>query len=95
MDLLDFYRGTISPRRLWVLVRQLPAESATSRALNGGQPPLSRTEHFLADLWAIWAKQDHPVRAEMEAEARNTAKLARVIELKSKFKNRKRTYGLE
>ena len=77
-----------------MLVRQLPAESALVRALNDGQPPLSRLEHFTADLWALWAKQDHPVRVEMEAKARHAAKQARVIELKAVFEKRKRTYGL-
>ena len=52
-DLLDFYRGTLSARLLWVLVRQLPAKSATVRALNGGRTPYGNTEHLLADLWAF------------------------------------------
>jgi hypothetical protein len=29
VDLLDFYRGTMSARRLWALVSNLPPESAT------------------------------------------------------------------
>lgn len=73
-----------------MLVEQLPAESATSLALNDGQPPLSRLESYVADLWALWAQKDHPGRAELEAIARNIAKL----ELRIKFQNRKRTYGL-
>lgn len=92
--MLDFYRGTLSARRLAVLVRHLPAEAAVVRALNGGQPPLSRLEHFIADLWALFAKKDHPVRAEIEAKAKAAAKQARVVELRTKFENRKRTYGL-
>lgn len=76
-------------------MRQLPAESATSRALNDGEPPLSRLESFVADLWALWAREDHPVRAEMVAKARTAAKQARVIELRSKFEKRKRVYGLK
>jgi hypothetical protein len=94
VDLLDFYRGTLSVRRLGVLVKHLPRNSAVVRALNGGQLPLSRLEHFLADLWALWAKKDHPVRAEMEAKAHAVAKEARVVELRAKFEKRKRTYGL-
>lgn len=75
-------------------MRQLPAESALSRALNGGELPWNRLEHLTADVWALWAKQDHPVRAEMEAQARSAAKLARVIELKTVFNKRKRRYGI-
>lgn len=65
------------------------------RTLNGNEPPWSRNEHLIADLWAWWAKQDHPARVEMEAKAHRTQKLARVIELKARFENRKRAYGLE
>lgn len=94
LDLLDFYRGTLSIRRLGVLVRQLPSESALSRSLNDNEPPWRRTDHLIADLWALWAKEDHPKRAAMEANARNAEKLARVIKLRTKFEKRKRTYGL-
>lgn len=95
MDLLDFYRGTLSARRLGVLVRHLPADAALVRALNGGRPHWTVTDHLIADLWALWAKQDHPKRAEMEEKARTAAKLARVVQLRTKFEKRKRTYGLE
>lgn len=94
MDLLDFYRGTLSARRLGVLVRQLPVEAALVRALNDGRPQWLTTDHLIADLWALWAKQDHPRRVEMEEKARTTAKLARVVELRTTFEKRKRTYGL-
>lgn len=94
VDLLDFYRGALSVRRLGVLVKQLPAESALSRALNGGELPWTNLEHRVADLWALWAKQDHPVRAEMEAKVKAAAKQARVLKLRAKFEKRKRRYGL-
>lgn len=76
-----------------VLVRHLPADAALVRALNG-EPPWGRLEHLMADVWSLWAKKDHPVRADMEAKARTAAKLARVIELRATFEKRKRIYGL-
>jgi hypothetical protein len=94
VDLLDFYRGTLSARLLGVYVRQLSVTSGLVRALNDGRPQWLTGDHLLADLWSLWAKQDHPMRAEMEAKARNAAKLARVIELRATFENRKRSYGL-
>jgi len=102
VDLLDFYRGTLSARRLGVLIKHLPAEAALVRALNGGQPPLSRTEHLLSDVWVVLVNilnpksrvKDHPVRAQIEAKAHTAAKEARVIELRAKFEQRKRRYGL-
>lgn len=95
LDLLDFYRGTLSARRLGVLIRQLPAESATTRALNDGRTPWSNGDHLTADLWALWAKKDHPTRAEAAAKAKHAAKSTRVIELRAKFEKRKHAYGLE
>lgn len=94
VDLLDFYRGTLSARRVGVLVRQLSVNSALVRALNDGQPQWVNTDHLIADLWSLFAKQDHPRRAEMEAKASAAAKQARVIELKAVFEKRKRAYGI-
>jgi hypothetical protein len=94
VDLLDLYRGTLSPRRLGVLISALPAKSALVRALNGGEPPWSRLEHLIADLWSVFTKKDHPKRAEMEAKARFEAKQARVVGLRAVYEKRKRKYGL-
>ncbi|OAN26233.1 hypothetical protein [Mycolicibacterium iranicum] len=103
IDVLDFYRGTLSARRLGVLIRQLPAESALVRALNGGRIPWGNVENLVADLWALILKvnssanarvQDHPVRAELEAKSRAEAKRAKVIDMRSKFEKRKQAYGL-
>lgn len=92
----------MSARRLIVLIRQLPIESATVRSLNGGRTPWGNQENLLADLWALKANTgrerhqliDHPVRTEMQAKAKSEAKLARVIELRSTFEERKQRYGL-
>lgn len=94
MDLLDFYRGTLSARRLGVLVQQLSAKSALVRALNDGEAPFSRLEHLVADVWSLWAKKDHPRRTELEGKARAARKRARVIELRAVYEKKKRTYGL-
>lgn len=75
-------------------MRQLPAEAALVRALNDGRPQWTTTDHLIADLWGLWAKKDHPVRAEIQAKARSEAKLARVIELRATFEKRKQLYGL-
>ena len=50
MDLLDYYRGTLSPRRLRVLIRYLPRESALVRALHGDVADWGLTEHLLAGV---------------------------------------------
>lgn len=47
VDLLDLYRGEMSWRRLRVLVRHLPLESATARAI---QPPDAKDEFWSAPM---------------------------------------------
>ncbi|OBB20632.1 hypothetical protein A5762_15265 [Mycolicibacterium elephantis] len=101
---MDFYRGALSARRLRVLLRQLPHDSALTRALNGGNPGWSVTDHLIADRWAQKANEgrkkgakliDHPKRKAMEERARQEAKRVRVSELHATYKKRKRAYGLE
>lgn len=48
MDLLDFHRGELSPRRLRVLIQHLPRESALVRALHGEEAEWGLTEQLLA-----------------------------------------------
>ncbi|MGX1669764.1 hypothetical protein [Streptomyces sp. NPDC055400] len=50
MDLLDWYRGRLSSRRLAVLVRHLPRDSALARELHGESADWSATEHLLAHI---------------------------------------------
>ncbi|WP_322767684.1 hypothetical protein [Frankia sp. Cr1] len=50
MDLLDLYRGRLSWRRLRVIIRHLPADSALARELHGESADWSRTDRLLADL---------------------------------------------
>ncbi|MEU6348878.1 hypothetical protein ABZ896_06080 [Streptomyces sp. NPDC047072] len=48
MDLLDWYRGRLSSRRLAVLVKHLPRDSATLDALHGEAAQWSVTDYLLA-----------------------------------------------
>ncbi|GIJ50311.1 hypothetical protein Val02_71970 [Virgisporangium aliadipatigenens] len=48
MDLLDWHRGTLTSRRLRVLVQHLPADSSFGRAVNGEAAEWGVTEHLLA-----------------------------------------------
>lgn len=65
VDYRDRWRGDLTLRRLHVLVTNLPAESSTSAALNGGFVPLSRSESLLAEVWqaAARSKRRHPLLA--------------------------------
>lgn len=48
VDLLDYHRGTLSPRRLRVLIKHLPRDSALVRALHGDVAEWGLAEHLLA-----------------------------------------------
>ncbi|MVO83875.1 hypothetical protein GPA10_03610 [Streptomyces sp. p1417] len=48
VDLLDWYRGGLSSRRLAVLVRQLPDDSALHRELHGEAARWTVTDYLLA-----------------------------------------------
>ncbi|MGW6457805.1 hypothetical protein ACWF94_18150, partial [Streptomyces sp. NPDC055078] len=48
VDLLAWYRGELSSRRLSVLVRQLPRDSAFAQAREGEAAQWSLTDHLLA-----------------------------------------------
>jgi hypothetical protein len=66
--------GRLTLRRLMVLVRHLPAESATVQALNGGHV-WSLGEVLLADVWQATArsKTRHPLLVEAQRHARRVA----------------------
>lgn len=50
MDLLDWHRGRLSSRRLAVLVRHLPRDSATLDGLHGEAAQWSVTDYLLASV---------------------------------------------
>lgn len=52
--------------------------------MNGGQAPLSRMEHLVADIWSLMTKQDHPVRAAITAKARNARKVEKLRRMRAK-----------
>ncbi len=101
IDLLDFYRGTLSGRRLRILLRHMPYDSALVRKMNGGRPGWGLTDHLLADLWRVIIQvnsqdpakvDDHPVRAEMITQAALREKNERLGALKSRFRRLKSRY---
>jgi hypothetical protein len=48
VDLLDWHRGALSSRRLTVLLKHLPADSALAHALHGEESEWTVTDHLLA-----------------------------------------------
>ncbi|MFF4184447.1 hypothetical protein ACFYZ9_14760 [Streptomyces sp. NPDC001691] len=48
MDLLDWHRGAVSSRRLAVLVKHLPRDSAVNRDLHGEAVEWDASTHLLA-----------------------------------------------
>ncbi|GAA0430148.1 hypothetical protein [Streptomyces luteireticuli] len=50
MDLLDWHRGSLSTRRLAVLVKHLPRDSAVNRDLHGEIVEWDANTHLLAGI---------------------------------------------
>ncbi|WP_420034364.1 hypothetical protein ACN2WE_19200 [Streptomyces sp. cg28] len=50
MDLLDWYRGRLSSRRLALLVRHMPGDSALARELHGEGADWQVTDYLLAHV---------------------------------------------
>ncbi|MFL6126910.1 hypothetical protein [Actinophytocola sp.] len=48
VDLLDYHRGTLSARRVRVLIEHLPRDAALVRELHGETAEWGLTEHLLA-----------------------------------------------
>ncbi|MFI6699343.1 hypothetical protein ACIBJC_10275 [Streptomyces sp. NPDC050509] len=48
MDLLDWHRGRLTSRRLAVLVKHMPRDSALTHELHGEEAEWSVTDHLLA-----------------------------------------------
>lgn len=64
VDLLDLWRGRLSPRRVSVLVRALPDDSATKRAMRADVddgPLWGPTEYLLADVFDAVRQHSHLV----------------------------------
>lgn len=104
MDLLDYYRGTLTARRLNLLIDQLPYDSATARSQNGDRPVWSVQDHLLADLWslivAVNSEKGSPVveqprRAEMEMLAHFRDKESRLDALRASYRAKKQGYGMD
>lgn len=104
MDLLEYYRGNLTARRLNVLIDRLPFDSATARSINGDSPVWSVTDHLIADLWCLILQVnsekgspfvDQPRRVEMENAAFARDKESRLDALKASFRARKLAYGMD
>ncbi|WP_457032608.1 hypothetical protein [Kitasatospora sp. P5_F3] len=50
MDLLDWHRDRLSSRRLAVLIKHLPRDSALTRELHGDAADWSTTDYLLANV---------------------------------------------
>lgn len=48
VDLLDFWRGLLSPRKLWVLIRNLPGESRFAHAFAATTEARKVADHHAA-----------------------------------------------
>ncbi|CAM3624598.1 hypothetical protein GCM10009799_05930 [Nocardiopsis rhodophaea] len=94
IELADLWRGRLTLRRLAVLVRHLPTDSATYRALGGDGWTLGN--YLQADLVHAMTGQPHP--ADPRVKQAEDEKRARLAEAQRRAEKRKRDlnpHGLE
>lgn len=71
VDYRDRWRGGLTLRRIWNLIRNLPADSATARCVD--PEPVWQLEHvLLADIWqqVAHSKKPHPELTRASGRAR-------------------------
>lgn len=93
VDLLDFYRGHMSIRRLSVLVRHLPRESLTVQALGGDEVRWGDLEHLVAthiDIAAAVAGSEYRYPRPGEAERADRERKARAARYEAHRAERQR-----
>jgi hypothetical protein len=69
VDLADYWRGELSPRRLSVLIEQLPPDSATARRYSDADG-WSRLEFLVSDLFQAFTGEIHPARPKPKTASR-------------------------
>lgn len=69
VDLADYWRGELSPRRLSVLIEQLPPDSATARKYSDADG-WSRLEFLVSDLFQAFTGEIHPARPKPKTASR-------------------------
>lgn len=85
VDLADYWRGELSPRRLSVLVHQLPADSATSRHYANADG-WDLHAFLLADLFQAFTGELHPARPQPQGPSSRYSQLrARLEEQKARL----------
>lgn len=82
-------------RQVWVMIRRLPAESATMFARHNGESPWTRGEIINARMWEMWTRKPYPGRPPTKAEldewrakrAENDDKMDRLAEREAYYKS--------
>jgi hypothetical protein len=72
VDLLDFWRGGLSVRRLSKLVATLPTDSATTRRFSKSEKGWDLHAFLLADLFHAFTGSEHPSRPQPAASSKSS-----------------------
>jgi hypothetical protein len=83
-------RPLLTLRRLSVLIRHLPDDSATAVAING-EPGWTRGEVLLADLWSAFTGKEHPAlgRARKSSKAKSASWITRIATARARLARRR------
>lgn len=78
MDLADYWRGGLSLRRLSVLVKTLPPESAIVQHFSPDGNGWETGDYLLADIYGALTGQAHPARPNPKKAARQASLVAKL-----------------
>lgn len=84
VDLADYWRGELSPRRLSILIEQLPPTSATARRYAKADG-WDLHAFLLADLFHAFTGEIHPSRPKPQGTSRYSELRARLEAQKARL----------
>lgn len=88
IDIFDWYRGKVSDRRMLVLLKKLPEDSAFKTAFRKGWP-LPQTTRMTAEAWdefVAFLDWDWPLRDELIGGLWNEVKALRTLAFHDPYK---------
>lgn len=62
LSISDYLSDGVSPMRMLMLLRNLPRDAATVRAVSGEPAEWTRTDVLLTDIYTVLTGQEHPAR---------------------------------
>jgi hypothetical protein len=95
IDYRDRWRGDLTLRRLWVLIKHLPPDAATSTAARDGDAHWAIEAHLLDDIRMALTTTEkapakpHPARPRGKPKAQDPARLRKLADARRRARERR------